>query len=51
MNTCWSFVGMVLNPIRAGMVKDLHEWPWSSYGAMIEESPSPDWLETDCIRQ
>ncbi len=42
---------VVLNPIRAGMVKDLHEWPWSSYGAMIEESPSPDWLETDCIRQ
>ena len=40
---------VVLNPLRAGMVNDLHEWLWSSYGAMVGESPSPDWLETDWI--
>ncbi len=40
---------VVLNPVRAGMVKDVHEWPWSSYGAMIGESPSPVWLETDWV--
>ena len=40
---------VVLNPDRAGMVKDLQEWPWSSYGSMIGESPAPDWLEIDWI--
>ena len=32
---------VVLNPVRAGMVKDIEEWPWSSYPAMIGESSSP----------
>jgi len=40
---------VVLNPVRAGRVKDLYKWPWSSYGAMTGESPSPDWLETDWL--
>jgi len=40
---------VVLNPVRAGMVKDVHEWPWSSYGAMTGESPAPAWLETDWL--
>ena len=40
---------VVLNPVRAGMVKDLQEWPWSSYGSMIGKSAPPDWLETDWI--
>ncbi|VAW70301.1 hypothetical protein MNBD_GAMMA10-2341 [hydrothermal vent metagenome] len=40
---------VVLNPVRAGMVKEVQEWPWSSYGAMTGESPVPDWLETDWL--
>jgi len=40
---------VVLNPVRAGMVKDPQEWPWSSYGSMIGKSPAPTWLETDWI--
>ncbi|VAW67600.1 hypothetical protein MNBD_GAMMA09-1820, partial [hydrothermal vent metagenome] len=40
---------VVLNPVRAGMVKDVHEWPWSSYGAMTGESSAPVWLETDWL--
>ncbi len=31
---------VVLKPIRAGMVKDLRKWSWSSYNAMIGKSPS-----------
>ncbi len=26
---------VVLNPVRAGMVSDVHEWQWSSYNVMI----------------
>jgi len=35
---------VVLNPVRASMVKGVDEWSWSSYGAMIGKSPCPDWL-------
>lgn len=38
---------VVLNPVRAGMVADAGDWPWSSYGAMVGAKPSPDWLATD----
>lgn len=38
---------VVLNPVRAGIVDDLHEWQWSSYGAMTGKSAPQDWLETD----
>ena len=40
---------VVLNPVRASMVKGVDEWSWSSYGAMIKKLPCPDWLETDWI--
>lgn len=40
---------VVLNPVRAGMVKDVCEWPWSSYPFMIGEQKAPDWLETDWL--
>ena len=29
---------VVLNPIRAGMVSDVADWPWSSYLAMIDKA-------------
>ena len=32
---------VVLNPVRAAMVKDARDWPWSSYRAMIGETPLP----------
>jgi hypothetical protein len=40
---------MVLNPVRAGMVRDAGDWPWSSYRAMVGEEPAPPWLETDWL--
>ncbi len=38
---------VVLNPVRAGMVKHPVEYEWSSYRAMVGEAPPPDWLATD----
>lgn len=40
---------VVLNPVRAGMVSDAGDWPWSSYHAMVGAGPSPAWLETDWL--
>ena len=40
---------VVLNPVRAGMVKDTADWPWSSYQSMIGKSATPEWLETDWL--
>lgn len=38
---------VVLNPVRAGMVKRPEAYPWSSYWAMIGTAPVPTWLATD----
>lgn len=38
---------VVLNPVRAGMVKRAIDWPWSSYQAMVGKVPAPRWLATD----
>ena len=40
---------VVLNPVRAGMVEDPGQWPWSSYRAMLAPGwlPGADWLATD----
>ncbi len=40
---------VVLNPLRANMVKDVAAWPWSSYAAMLGTQPAPEWLQTDWI--
>jgi putative transposase len=37
---------VVLNPVRAGMVGDVGDWPWSSYAAIVGSAPSPAWLQT-----
>jgi REP element-mobilizing transposase RayT len=37
---------VVLNPVRAGLVRGPEEWPWSSYRATAGEEPTPAWLET-----
>nr|WP_119628567.1 transposase [Methylocaldum marinum] len=40
---------VVLNPVRAGMVNDVDDWPWSSYPAMVGSMSTPDWLQTDWL--
>lgn len=40
---------VVLNPVRARMVKQAGQWPWSSYRAMIGGQRAPEWLETDWL--
>jgi len=38
---------VVLNPVRARMVSQPGEWPWSSYAAMVGVASLPPWLATD----
>ncbi|GAB4356386.1 MAG: transposase [Gammaproteobacteria bacterium] len=40
---------VVLNPVRAGMVKRPDQWPWSSYRAMVGQDQSPEWLQAEWI--
>ncbi|WP_127995675.1 REP-associated tyrosine transposase [Piscinibacter defluvii] len=46
---------VVLNPVRARMVADAADYPWSSHTAMLARSdrfppaPQPAWLETDVV--
>lgn len=37
---------VVLNPVRAGLVRSPREWAWSSYRATAGEAQAPAWLET-----
>ena len=40
---------VVLNPVRARMVRTAGDWPWSSYGAMTGKGPVPEWLDRDWL--
>ena len=40
---------VVLNPVRAGMVGHAGSWRWSSYGALVDDAPAPDWLDVDAL--
>jgi len=40
---------VVLNPVRAGMVKEVGAWPWSSYRATVGIHEAPDWLNRDGV--
>jgi len=40
---------IVLNPVRAGMVRTVEDWPWSSYRATVGEGEKPEWLDTDWL--
>ena len=40
---------VVLNPIRAGMVSDVADWPWSSYLAMIDKAAPLKSLQADWL--
>lgn len=38
---------VVLNPVRAGLVEQAEDWPWSSYAATAGMRPAPAWLDTE----
>ena len=40
---------IVLNPVRARMVRSARDWQWSNYRATAGMTVAPDWLETDWI--
>lgn len=40
---------VVLNPVRAGMVKQAARYKWSSYAATLGAASCPDWLSTDWL--
>ncbi|MEW8692871.1 MAG: transposase, partial [Candidatus Thiodiazotropha endolucinida] len=40
---------IVLNPVRAGMVRSAREWPWSSYRSTAGQVQSPPWLNCDWL--
>lgn len=40
---------VVLNPIRAKMVKNIEDWQWSNYLAFCGLQNKQEWLETDWI--
>ena len=40
---------IVLNPVRARMVRTAKDWPWSNYRATAGMTAAPTWLETDWI--
>lgn len=40
---------VVLNPVRAGLVQRAHQWPWSSYRAMVGRTDVPDYLTVDWV--
>ncbi|MBZ0093949.1 MAG: transposase [Sulfuricella sp.] len=40
---------VVLNPLRANMVKSLEDWRWSSYPFFLEQETPPPWLDTEWL--
>ena len=40
---------VVLNPVRARLVKSVREWTWSSYPATAAQRSGPTWLTTDWL--
>lgn len=40
---------VVLNPVRANMVRQPEKWPWSSHNAMIGNAEAPEWLQIDWL--
>lgn len=40
---------IVLNPVRARMVRSAKDWPWSSYRATVGQDEIPKWLYTDWL--
>lgn len=40
---------VVLNPVRAGLVKSAADWPWSSFRSTAGLDPAPAWLDASIL--
>ena len=40
---------IILNPVRARMLTDVTDWPWSSYLATAGQVLAPEWLSVDWL--
>ena len=40
---------IVLNPVRARMVRSAKDWPWSSYRSTVGQQEKPTWLNTEWL--
>jgi putative transposase len=40
---------IALNPVRAGLVKDPEQWPWSSLPAVLGSERPPGFLDVDAV--
>jgi len=40
---------IVLNPVRAQMVRSARDWGWSSYRATAGQASGPEWLQTEWL--
>jgi REP element-mobilizing transposase RayT len=40
---------IVLNPVRAQMVRSAKDWGWSSYRATAGQASGPEWLQTEWL--
>jgi putative transposase len=40
---------IALNPVRAGLVRDPEDWPWSSLGAVLGRERPPGFLDVDAV--
>ncbi len=40
---------IVLNPVRARMLRQAGRWPWSGYRATVGAEVGPDWLVTHSL--
>lgn len=38
-----------LNPVRAGLVPEAADWPWSSYATLAGWAPCPPWLDRGAV--
>ena len=36
---------VLLNPVKAGIVKDPGDWPWSSFNTSVGRCAAPDWMD------
>jgi hypothetical protein len=40
---------IILNPVRAKIVRCIEDWPWSSFQYFVAESAPPAWLQRDWL--
>lgn len=40
---------IALNPVRAGLVRDPADWPWSGFRALAGLACAPPFLRTECV--